>query len=116
MKIHKVWAGPPTEINTIAVLVCSRSAPDDGRSSAGSEQMDVPKLEYALKTTSLDKIYCQLYNTALRKTVVAPTGLNKSYPSTVLYAQAEYEGMEFPNVEYLHNQAQLEYWLIGIHL
>ena len=74
-------------------------------------QRVIPKLEYAPKTTLLDKTQCHSYNTALRETFVAPMGLNRNYPATVLYAPTEYGGMEFPNIEYLQNQPQLEYWL-----
>ena len=38
-------------------------------------------------------------------------GLNCNYLGAVLHAPAEYGGMEFPNVEYLQNQTQLEYCL-----
>jgi hypothetical protein len=38
-------------------------------------------------------------------------GLKRNYPGAVLHAPVKYRGMEFPNVEYLQNQTQLEYWL-----
>jgi hypothetical protein len=66
-----------------------------------ARQRLVPKLEYALKTTSFNKKQCKSYNTAPRKTFVAPMGLNRNYPGAVLHAPEEFGGMEFPNVEYL---------------
>ena len=75
------------------------------------KQRLVPKLECALKTTLLDKKQCKAYTTALRTPFVAPMDLDQNYPGTVLHTPVKYGGMEFPNVEYLQNQTQLEYWL-----
>ena len=74
-------------------------------------QRVIPKLGYALKTTLFSKTQCQSYNTVPRKICLALMGLNRNYPEAVLYAPPDYDSIEFPNMEYLQNQTQLEYWL-----
>ena len=64
-------------------------------------QRIVPKLDYALKTTTFDTKQCGKFNTALRSAFVAPMGMNRHYPKAILHAPVDYGGMNFPEIESL---------------
>ena len=73
-------------------------------------QMMKTQMSTAVKKSGIISSRCSIteqyksYNSILRKTFVAPMGINGNYPGATLYTPTEYGGMSFSNVAYLQNQ------------
>ena len=72
-------------------------------------QRYLPKMRYALITTSWSEKQCKAFDACIRRTFVPPMKLNRNYPSAVLFGLAEHGGMEFPSAYTLQDQVQLQY-------
>ncbi len=69
----------------------------------------VPKVSYALHASSFTTMECNTINSTIRKTFLPLLRLNRHFPGAVLYGPHRYGGMEFPEMNTLQDQLQLDY-------
>lgn len=74
-------------------------------------QRMIPKLSYALHSSSFMEQQCSCLNTLICTAFLPGLRLNRHYPSAVLYGPIDYGGMAFLELYTLQDQVQLDYLL-----
>lgn len=69
----------------------------------------IPKITYALHASTFSTRECNKINSETWKTFLPITRLNRNFPSAVLYGPKEYGGLEFPEINSIQDQTQIEY-------
>ncbi|KAL7430492.1 hypothetical protein ACHAXH_001865 [Discostella pseudostelligera] len=99
-----------TAINTLCGRIESSFLNESETRQALTQRL-LPKLNYVLHTTTLNRLQCNRINSIICSTFLPRMRLNRHFPWAVLYAPIKYGGMAFPEVGAIQLSTQLEYFI-----